>query len=160
MLAVACGYVAFGLAAFQSPSLDSDARVPDSFTTRATDRLMTAPADARTWCGLAYMDQIGSGRLSGSGISHLSRCYEASPLSPDLSVWRARLALENWGALPPHLRLRVREDAHALWTRPTRRRELLTALEQASDPAGALAGRLLTAELWASYRRRVAARAS
>lgn len=69
-----------------------------------------APADASSWARLAYAERRQSRNLTPDAQHALEMSYFVAPLGPDISRWRLRFMLDNWGALTPSLRqLTLRE---------------------------------------------------
>ena len=135
--------LAVGEAALARRALD--AAPPDFDAARSATRraLGQSPYDPSAWLRLSYIDAAEDGRLDEAGVTALRRSYELLPFDQYVATWRVRFALENWEALPPELRSRVKAEALA-FTATQRYREMRTTLQGVENPVGRL-----PATLWA-----------
>lgn len=96
------------------------------------------PYDSGAWLRLAYLDRLEHGELTPAGVAALSRSYDLVAVDSDFGVWRIAFALENSQALPRPLRASVKEEAAALWTVWSYRRDIRNLRMQLKNPAGRL----------------------
>lgn len=108
------------------------------------------PYDTGAWLRLAYIDTLDHGGLSPEGIALLRRSYDLVAIDPEIGLWRVRFALENSQALPPDLRVAVRNETSGLWKKAANRRRLREIARSIDNPAGRLSLMLWLNRLQAS----------
>ena len=117
--------------------------------------LSEAPLTSHAWARQAALAYRRDQRLGPDAVRALERSYAAAPYGPEITAWRLRLLLDNWGGLPVELRAAALDELKVCARH--RPRLLARIADETVDPAGRLAA--ATALRLARLQRRLDARA-